>query len=106
MQTPLRADFGAPVLIELYGYDLAAIHGSAGRHLALTLFWRAQARMETSYTVFVHLVDADERMAGQGDGVPDRGLRLTTSWREGEVVADEHDIFIRPDALPGYSGVC
>lgn len=101
MQTPLRADFGDPVLIELHGYDLSATHDVGNKSLALTLFWRAESRMGTSYTVFVHLADADEQMAGQGDGVPDRGFRLTTSWREGEVIADPHIIPIRPGAPPG-----
>ena len=101
MQTPLRADFGDPTLIELHGYDLAVTHDSMGGHLTLTLFWRARARMETSYTVFVHLADTNERMAGQGDGVPDRGFRLTTSWRQEEVIADTHLVPIRPDAPPG-----
>lgn len=101
LQTPLRADFGAPALIELHGYDLTAAHDPAGSSLTLTLYWRARARMDTGYTVFIHLADADEAMAGQGDGVPDRGFRLTTSWREGEVISDTHVIPIRPDAPPG-----
>jgi mannosyltransferase len=101
VQTPLRADFGDPTLIELHGYDLSARQGAAGGNLTLTLIWRARARLETSYTVFVHLADADEQMAGQGDGVPDRGFRLTTSWREGEVLEDSHVIPIRADAPPG-----
>jgi 4-amino-4-deoxy-L-arabinose transferase-like glycosyltransferase len=101
LQTPLRADFGDPVLVELHGYDLAASHGSAGQHLTLTLFWRARTRMETSYTVFVHLADADEWMAGQGDGVPAQGFRLTTSWRDGEVITDTHTVAIRSDATTG-----
>ncbi len=101
MQTPLRADFGDPVGIELHGYDLSANRGAAGESLTLTLFWRAQTRMETSYTVFVHLADSDERMAGQGDDVPQGGLRLTTSWRKGEVIADPHVIPIQADAPPG-----
>jgi hypothetical protein len=101
VQTPLRADFGHPVLIELHGYDLSASHVAAGESLTLTLFWRARARMETSYTVFVHLAGADEQMAGQSDGVPDRGFRITASWREGEVITDRHVILTRPDAPPG-----
>ena len=108
LETPLRADFGQPVLIELHGYDLAATHDPSGKShlkwgksLTLTLFWRTRSRVETNYTVFVHLADAGEQMAGQGDGVPDRGFRLTTSWREGEVIADTHVIPIRPDASPG-----
>lgn len=101
VQTPYRADFGDPVLIELHGYDLSAARGEPGASFTLTLFWRARARMEASYTVFVHLANAAEQMAGQGDGVPDRGFRLTTSWREGEVISDPHVIPIRADALPG-----
>lgn len=105
MQTPLRADYGDPALIELHGYDLSATRAAAGESLALTLYWRAQARMATSYTVFVHLADENEQMAGQGDGVPDRGFRLTTSWRPGEVIADTHLLSIRPDAPPGTYGL-
>lgn len=101
MQTPLRADFGAPVLIELHGYDLAATHDLQSESLTLTLFWRARSRMETSYTVFVHLANDAEQMAGQGDDVPDRGFRLTTSWREGEVIADTHVVPIRSDVPSG-----
>jgi len=101
MQTSLRASFGDPTLIELYGYDLAATGDPTDKSLTLTLYWRARARMEASYTVFVHLTDADEQMVGQGDGVPDRGFRLTTSWREGEIIADTHVIPVRADAPPG-----
>jgi mannosyltransferase len=101
VQTPLQADFGDPALIELHGYDLTMTRAAPGDRLTLTLFWRARARMETSYTVFVHLADATEQMAGQGDGAPDWGLRLTASWREGEVIADAHVIPIRADAPPG-----
>lgn len=101
MQTPLRVDFGDPVVIELHGYDLSVTDDAEGKNLTLTLYWRARSRVETSYTVFIHLADADEQVAGQGDGVPDRGFRLTTSWREGEVITDRHIISIRPDAPPG-----
>jgi len=100
-QTPLRADYGHPTLIELHGYDLPASRITAGERLPLTLYWRARAHVGTSYTVFVHLADADEQLAGQGDAVPDRGIRITTSWREGEVITDQHVIPIRPDAPLG-----
>jgi hypothetical protein len=97
MQTPVRADFGEPALIELHGYDLTTTDDPSGKNLSLTLFWRARSRVETSYTVFVHLVDANEQIAAQGDGAPDRGFRLTTSWREGEVIADTHVVPLKPD---------
>jgi len=101
IQTPLRADFGAPLLAELHGYDLSASEVAPGEVLTLTLYWRASAITDTSYTVFVHLADTDEALAGQGDGVPDRGFRLTSSWRQGEVIVDTHLIPTRIDAPPG-----
>jgi hypothetical protein len=101
LQRPLRADFGQPPLVELHGYDLSADRAAPGERLSLTLYWRARARMETSYTVFVHLAGADERIVGQGDGAPKHGLRLTTSWRAGEVIVDPHAITIDADAPPG-----
>jgi hypothetical protein len=41
--------------IELVGYDLSAESISPGDTLTVTLVWRAEASLDTDYTVFVHL---------------------------------------------------
>jgi hypothetical protein len=69
--------------------------------LHLTLYWQAQQQMDVSYTVFVHLLDAQNRIWGQRDSVPDRGQYLTTGWLEGEVVEDEYEIPVDPAAPSG-----
>jgi hypothetical protein len=69
--------------------------------LALTLFWEALAPVQDDYTVFVHLVDTEERIRAQGDGVPLEGSRPTSSWQSGEVLADVHLLPMGVDVTPG-----
>ena len=99
IQHPLSADLGGQV--EFLGYDLGTNKLQAGETVHLTLYWRALAEMETSYTVFVHLIDEENRIWGQRDSVPGNGTLPTTGWVEGEVIADEYEFTIKPDAPPG-----
>ncbi|MCK4299495.1 MAG: hypothetical protein KAX80_08175, partial [Planctomycetes bacterium] len=54
----------------LMGYGLTAQEIEAGGALRLTLYWQALAEMERLYTVFVHLLDADNRIVAQMDSEP------------------------------------
>jgi hypothetical protein len=87
--------------VRFLGYDLSPPPYRRGEALHLTLYWQAMTRMEESYTVFVHLLNKDGIMGGQWDSVPGGGLLPTTSWLEGEVIADEYKVPIRPGAPPG-----
>jgi hypothetical protein len=86
---------------ELLGYDLDHTSAKPGHSLHLTLYWRALTAMDASYTVFTHLLDGESRIWGQKDNVPQAGTYPTTLWVEGEVVTDEYDIVVKPDAPPG-----
>lgn len=99
IQHPLHARFGQAV--QFLGYDLSTDQVTAGGTLQLTLYWQALQEMEMSYTVFTHLLDADEGIGGQMDSIPGRGEAPTTSWVEGEVVTDEYEIVVDTDAPPG-----
>jgi len=99
IQHPLRANLSDQV--ELLGYDLDRTRAAPGDTLRLTLYWRALAEMETSYTVFTHLLDGDDQIRGQQDNPPVRGTYPTPLWMAGEVVVDEYDIVVNPDAPPG-----
>jgi hypothetical protein len=37
----------------------------------------------------------------QASGPPDRGFRLTTSWREGEVIVDQRMLTLPAEIAPG-----
>ncbi len=82
---PLTAGFGSD--ITLRGYDLA-LDGS----LALTLYWTAHNQPQFAYTVYVHLLDANNQIARQQDIMPQNGLLPTTCWQPGDIVADTHTL--------------
>jgi hypothetical protein len=104
---PLKANIGHRVA--LLGYDVSTeldevldrTSVESGGVLHLTLYWQALARMGTNYTVFTHLLDAEGRIRGQQDSVPCSGACPTTSWLEGEIIADEYEIAVHPDAPAG-----
>jgi hypothetical protein len=99
IQHPLEARLGDGVLF--LGYDLSSEDVKPGDTLHLTLYWQALSEMQVSYTVFTHLLDANEGTWGQMDSIPLRSEAPTTSWVSGEVIADEYDITVDAGAPPG-----
>lgn len=100
MSTRVNARLGDQV--ELLGYDLNAPQPlQPNDTLTLTLYWRALKTMETSYTVFAHLIDRANNIFGQNDSIPVQAARPTTSWAPGEVLVDTHRFQVAPEAAPG-----
>ena len=99
IQHPLEVNLGNQV--ELLGYNLDRTSVKPGESLHLTLYWRALTAMDASYTVFTHLLDGESRIWGQKDNVPKAGTYPTTLWVEREVIADQYEIVVKPDAPPG-----
>jgi hypothetical protein len=85
--------------ITFLGYDVSATSVRAGETLRLTLYWRADKSMSHSYKVFTHVIDEDNQIFGQQDSIPAEGLRPTTGWAPGEVIADRYALILS-DALP------
>jgi hypothetical protein len=79
----------------LVGFDAS----EEGNQLAITLVWAAEADMPTSYTVFVHALDAEGNIVAQSDAIPADGTRPTTGWLTGEYVADTHVLPISADQV-------
>ena len=96
IQHPTEARFGEA--IQFLGYDLSSNELAPGETLRLTLYWQGLHEMEASYTVFTHLLDADNQIWGQMDSIPARGQAPTTSWVEGEVITDKYEMAVHPDA--------
>jgi hypothetical protein len=95
---PLEVDLGGKV--RLLGYNIESGF-RPGDHIHLTLFWQALAEMDKDYTVFTHLTDVEGHIWGQKDNPPVDGFYPTTGWEAGEIVRDQYDILISPDAPPG-----
>jgi len=100
IQYPVQAYFGG--VAELLGYDLSLVAGG-GRlpRVVVTLYWQAQARTETAYKVFVHVVDRQDVIWGQRDATPQGGNAPTTAWLPGEVISDTYAIDLKPEATAG-----
>ena len=96
---PVEAELGG--LVELVGYDLSPTALAAGDTVQLTLVWRCLREMDTSYTVFVHLLDGEQQIRGQQDNPPVGGRYPTTLWVPDEIVIDTYAIEIDADAPSG-----
>jgi hypothetical protein len=91
---PLDANFNDQ--IHFLGYDLDCNRKPSTCNLQL--FWQAQARLDTSYTVFAQLIGPAGNVHAQVDTVPRGGGYPTTWWLPGEVVVDDLTLELPPDA--------
>jgi hypothetical protein len=99
MEHPLEMRLGETV--RLMGYDLEPTEAHPGDSLHLTLYWQGLGLMDTSYTVFLHLLDEEGNIRGQRDSVPGQGILPTSGWAEGEFIVDAYEIPIGSDSPPG-----
>jgi 4-amino-4-deoxy-L-arabinose transferase-like glycosyltransferase len=90
----------------LLGYALPA-EIQPGRELPVTLYWQALGEAERNYVRFVHVLDANDKIVAQQDGVPANaesrvpggGEMPPTSWLAGEYIQDDLTITL-PATLP------
>lgn len=87
----LPANFENKVL--LLDIELHNVQVKRGDALQLTLTWQGLTSIDEDYTVFVHLLDENERIWGQEDIQPVYGTRPTSQWREGEIILDRHTVW-------------
>jgi len=109
-QTPGRPDQALNVplrrpetgeTITLLGYSQLTNRLAAGDMAQITLFWQVEQTPAARYKVFLHVLDGDNHIVGQRDAEPGGGVRLTTLWQPGEVVADHYGLPIHPATPPG-----
>jgi hypothetical protein len=63
--------------------------GAKGESAALTLYWKALRPVSRDYTVFLQLVNSEDRMCGAADTFPVGGVFPTSQWPADRVVVDE-----------------
>ena len=94
---PLDANFSDQTT--LIGADCGAgCRAAPGETLPLTLYWRAEAGFDTSYTVFTHALDADDTVVINADHLPPKP---TTGWVPNEIIIDPITLTIPADLPPG-----
>ncbi len=86
---PNSVSFSLGGKVALVGYEVDRL-ALTGAEVGMTLYWRALAEMEETYTVFMHMIDEDGQIVAQGDSQPRDGNYPTDIWDEGEIIADKH----------------
>ncbi len=99
MTTAVNLTFGDS--IQLNGYTLANSELKPGEIVQATLFWQTAVLLDTRYKIFLHLVDENGQIVAQRDSEPVGGLGLTTTWKPGETIVDNHGLLIPTDAADG-----
>jgi hypothetical protein len=98
-ETPLVAGLGEG--IELMGYTLEQPLRTGGEQLTVKLYWRATQTVETDYTAFIQLLDAQNQVVSQWDTQPLGGLYPTSRWQPGQILLTEFPLPLTGDLATG-----
>lgn len=72
-----------------------------GQMVDLTLFWRGQKKVNTPYSVFVHLINSNGKLVQQIDTEPGAGTLPTPAWTPGITVTDRYEMEVPANLPPG-----
>ncbi len=72
-----------------------------GGQLAVDLSWLSLAPLTEDFTVFVQVLDENDRIVGQVDSWPVQGTYPTSQWQQGEVIEDPYLIQLEDDLSSG-----
>ncbi|HZR00985.1 MAG TPA: glycosyltransferase family 39 protein [Chloroflexota bacterium] len=86
--SPLDVRFGEGIRLRGYTWSRAPA--------ALTLQWESLHDTDTSFAVFVHLLDSTGTIVAQSDGPPSAGRQPTDGWAPGDVVDDRRELSAPP----------
>jgi len=99
---PADARFGEA--IRLLGYDIRPETLTPGETASVSLHWQPLRPLDSDYTTFVHLVNADGRVIGASDHWPGGVYYPTSLWKPGETLSDTHTLKLAPDlGRPPYA---
>ncbi|MDM8528240.1 glycosyltransferase family 39 protein [Anaerolineales bacterium HSG24] len=68
--------------------------------LTVKLQWQALQEMQTSYKMFLHVIDGQGQIVAQIDTLPQQGEASTTSWVTGEFIDDTVTLSLSNQDLP------
>jgi hypothetical protein len=98
---PLQLKTGANLggKVELVGASVQPGRVVPGEPARVTLYFKVLQPLEADYLIFVHAEDADGRIERMNiDHKPASGMYPTSSWKPGETVKDEFNLFLPANA--------
>ncbi len=76
--------------IALLEVDLPQPRLQPGGLFPVNLRWQSLSPVDEDYTVFIQILDAQDRIVGQVDAWPLQGTYPTSQWASGEIVGDPY----------------
>lgn len=87
--------------IALLGVELGQTELVAGAELPVTLTWQSLAPLDHDYTIFIQILNDQDRIVGQVDAWPLQGTLPTSQWQPGQTITDPHLVRLAGDLPPG-----
>jgi 4-amino-4-deoxy-L-arabinose transferase-like glycosyltransferase len=88
--------------LRLRGYTVSEAAAQWGRDLGVLFEWHALSDLDKYYASFVHIVDGEGRLWGQGDRwMVNEALVPTVSWKQGDFVLERSAVALNPGIPPG-----
>jgi hypothetical protein len=78
--------------LRLIGVEIGTDVVRPGERVPVTAYWQALQPLETDYSVFVHLIGREYTNIGQMNTYPGLGLRPTSTWQPGQIIADTYPV--------------
>ena len=87
--------------IALLDVEVSPTELPAGGLLDVILHWQSLAPISHDYTVFVQILDEQDRIVGQVDAWPRQGTYPTSQWTVGETIRDPYRVQLEAELAPG-----
>jgi hypothetical protein len=100
---PIDAVLGEQIRLLGATFDTPLDALQPGETLNVQLFWEAVNPIAESYTLFLHVKDAEGNLVAQQDVLPFDGQYPTWAWRVGETVITPHRLTVPNGSISPYT---
>ncbi len=87
--------------IALLEVDLPQQRLQPGGQLPISLRWQSLSPVDEDYTVFIQVLDDQDKIVGQVDAWPMQGTYPTSQWKPGEIMDDPYLVQLDADLPAG-----
>ena len=96
-----EARFEQGIVLSGYTWSVTELH--PGESISVNATWKSSGPLDSSFTIFAHLLDQNRQMITQDDGLPRGGNYPTTFWGVNETIVDERIFTVPEGTNPGPS---
>ena len=74
---------------------------AAGQAIPIEVVWNSGQQIDRPFTIFIHLLDEQDQLAAQHDGMALNGEWPTTCWQDGQPFSDTYELLPEAGTQPG-----